>query len=129
MLHGSLPDLLEDHQVPLLLTDLGEHGHLYDLRHLRPERTDGPLALCKLLCFQPAFHGDGTTTDLEERHTILCDDRQSSDRPRRHNIVGVPMRLSPAEFLHPGIRDFYVIEGEAVDRVLQEHRLLAGRFY
>src|SRR5829696_1187413 len=39
------------------------------------------------------------------------------------------MRPCSAEIFHPGIRDFYAIEGESVDRVLQEPGLLAGRFY
>src|SRR5215212_6129773 len=34
-----------------------------------------------------------------------------------------------AEIFCPGIRDFYATQTEAVDRVLQEPGLLAGRFY
>src|SRR5919107_1045613 len=124
---GGLPELLEDYEVSLFLAYLGEHGHLNDLHYARPERIDRPAALLELLRFQPAFHGDGTTADLEERHAILRDHRQSGHSPRRHDVVSAAMLR--AEILHPGIRDVNAIKGEALDRVLQEPGLLPGRFY
>src|SRR5215211_3826356 len=39
------------------------------------------------------------------------------------------MRPRSAEILCPGIRDFRAVERESVDGVLQEPRLLAGRFH
>src|SRR5215218_567002 len=66
--------------------------------------------------------------DLRSRATVRRT-RRLRIIGRPHDVVSATTPLFSSEFFHPDIRDFYIFEREALDRVPQKAGLFARRFH